>query len=212
MRIVNIRWKRWLEYVGVILFVFHFSLFFSSCSDDDSEDVNEFDNWVEQNDAVLSQWASNSSYQKFKSYTKDQVAVGKNSDYIYVRVVESGIGTEKPLFNDTVRVAYRLRYIPTKSYPDGYLVSETYTGDFSWKTISVSNLALSNSLIDGFSTAVMNMHIGDRWIVNIPYQLGYGNPSSRDGIWDGSNLIYDIALVDFWHPGETRPAFKSRKK
>ena len=210
--IVSVRWKRWLEYMGVLFFTFHFSLFFSSCSDDDSEDVNEFDNWVEQNDAVLSQWASNSSYQKFKSYTKDQVAVGKNSDYVYVRVVESGIGTEKPLFSDTIRVAYRLRYIPTKSYPNGYLVSETYTGDFSWKTISVSNLALNNTLIDGFSTAVMNMHIGDRWIVNIPYQLGYGNPSVRDGIWDGSNLIYDIALVDFWHPGETRPPFKSRKK
>ena len=209
---VNIRWKRWLEYVGVIFFTFHFSLFISSCSDDDSDDVNEFDNWVEQNDAVLSQWASNSSYQKFKSYTKDQVAVGKNSDYIYVRVLESGAGTEKPLFNDTVRVAYRLRYIPTKSYPNGYLVGETYTGDFSWKTISVSNLALNNTLIDGFSTAVMNMHIGDRWIVNSPYQLGYGNPSSRDGIWDGSNLVYDIALIDFWHPGETRPPFKSRKK
>ena len=210
--IVSVRWKRWLEYMGVLFFTFHFSLFISSCSDDDSEDVNEFDNWVEQNDAVRSQWASNSSYQKFKSYTKDQVAVGKNSDYVYVRVVESGIGTEKPLFSDTIRVAYRLRYIPTKSYPNGYLVSETYTGDFSWKTISVSNLALNNTLIDGFSTAVMNMHIGDRWIVNIPYQLGYGNPSVRDGIWDGSNLIYDIALVDFWHPGETRPPFKSRKK
>jgi FKBP-type peptidyl-prolyl cis-trans isomerase FklB len=92
------------------------------------------------------------------------------------------------------------------------MVSETYTGDFSWKTISVSNLALNNTLIDGFSTAVMNMHIGDRWIVNIPYQLGYGNPSVNDGILDGSNLIYDLALVDFWHPGETRPAFKSRTR
>ena len=210
--IVNIRWKRWLEYVGVILFTFHFSLFISSCSDDDSEEVSDFDNWVEQNDAVISQWASNSSFQKFKSYTKDQDIAGKNSDYIYVRVVESGVGTESPLFNDTVRVAYRLRYIPTKSYPNGYLVGETYTGDFSWKTISVSNLALSNTLIDGFSTAVMNMHIGDRWIVNIPYPLAYGNPSINDGILDGSNLIYDLALVDFWHPGETRPAFKSRKK
>ena len=210
--IVNIRWKRWLEYVGVILFTFHFSLFISSCSDDDSEEVSDFDNWVEQNDAVISQWASNSSFQKFKSYTKDQDIAGKNSDYIYVRVVESGVGTESPLFNDTVRVAYRLRYIPTKSYPNGYLVGETYTGDFSWKTISVSNLALSNTLIDGFSTAVMNMHIGDRWIVNIPYPLAYGNPSINDGILDGSNLIYDMALVDFWHPGESRPAFKSRKK
>ena len=27
-----------------------------------------------------------------------------------------------------------------------------------------------------------------------------------------SNMIFDIALVDFWHPGETRPPFKSREK
>ena len=44
MMIVNIRWKRWLEYVGVIFFIFHFSLFISSCSDDDSGEVNEFEN------------------------------------------------------------------------------------------------------------------------------------------------------------------------
>ena len=201
--------KNW-KYIllGVILFPLVGMV--SSCSDDDSEEVNDFENWVEQNDAVISQWASSNSYQKFKSYTKDQAVAGNSSDYVYVRVVESGVGTESPIFNDTVRVAYRLRYIPTKSYPDGYMVGETYTGDFSWRTISVSNLALSNSLIDGFSTAVMNMHIGDRWIVNIPYPLAYGNPSINDGILDGSNLIYDLALVDFWHPGEYRSNFKSR--
>ena len=200
------KYRGW-QGVSYILLLSLLLLSYTSCSDD-SEEASEFDNWVEQNDAVLSQWASSNSYLKFKSYTKDQTVAGKNSDYIYVRVVESGVGTESPIFNDTVRVAYRLRYIPTKSYSEGYLVGETYTGDFNWKTISVSNLAMSNSLIDGFNTAVMNMHVGDRWIVNIPYQLGYGNPSVNDGIWDGSNLIYDLALVDFWHPGETRPAFK----
>ena len=197
--------------VSYILLLSLLLLSYTSCSED-SEEVSEFDNWVEQNDAVLSQWAGNSGYQRFKSFTKDQLAVGKSSDYVYVQVMESGIGTESPIFSDTVRVAYRLRYIPTKSYSEGYMVGETYTGDFSWKTISVSDLALNNSLIDGFNTAVMNMHIGDRWIINIPYQLGYGNPSSRDDILDGSNLIYDLALVDFWHPGETRPSFKSRER
>ena len=207
MNILLSRKYRGWQGVSYILLLSLLLLSYTSCSDD-SEEVNEFDNWVEQNDAVISQWASSNSYQKIKSYTKDQTVAGKNSDYIYVRVVESGVGTESPIFNDTIRVAYRLRYIPTKSYPDGILVGETYIGDFSWKTINVSNFALNNSLIDGFSTAVMNMHAGDRWIVNIPYPLAYGNPSVNDGILDGSNLIYDLALVDFWHPGETRPAFK----
>ena len=209
MNAIKILVKGWVKVLPFYLFTL--LLLFVSCSDD-SEEANEFDNWVEQNDAVISQWASSNSYQKFKSYTKDQAVAGNSSDYIYVRVLESGVGTESPIFNDTIRVAYRLRYIPTKSYPDGYMVGETYMGDFSWRTISVSNLALSNSLIDGFSTAVMNMHVGDRWIVNIPYPLAYGNPSINDGILDGSNLVYDLALVDFWHPGETRPSFRSRER
>ncbi|MBO4718561.1 MAG: FKBP-type peptidyl-prolyl cis-trans isomerase [Prevotella sp.] len=209
MNAIKILVKGWVKVLPFYLFTL--LPLFVSCSDD-SEEVSEFDNWVEQNDAVISQWASSNSYQKFKSYTKDQAVAGNSSDYIYVRVLESGVGTESPLFNDTVRVAYRLRYIPTKSYPDGYMVGETYMGDFNWKTISVANLALTGSLIDGFNTAVMNMHIGDRWIINIPYSLGYGDPSTRDDILDGSNLIYDLALVDFWHPGETRPSFKSRER
>ena len=203
--------KNW-KYILLTVILFPFVGMVSSCGDDSSDEVNEFDNWVEQNDAVTSQWASNSGYLKFKSYTKDQNTAGKSTDYIYVRVIESGAGTESPLFNDTIRVAFRLRYIPTKSYSEGYLIGETFTGDFSWNTISISDLALTGTLIDGFSTAIMNMHVGDHWNVNIPYTLGYGNPSSRDDILSGSNLVYDLALVDFWHPGETRPPFKSRKK
>ena len=202
--------KNW-KYILLSVILFPLVGMVSSCSEE-SEEVSEFDNWVEQNDAVLSQWASNSGYQRFKSYTKDQLSVGKSSDYIYVLALESGTGTESPVFNDTVRVAFRLRYIPTKSYSEGYVVGETYMGDFDWRTISVSDLTLNGSLIDGFNTALMNMHIGDHWIVNIPYPIGYGNPSIRDDIKDGSNLIYDLALVDFWHPGETRPSFKSRKR
>ena len=207
---MNKNWKKWFVYVGVILFTFHFSLFISSCSDDSSDDDGEYDNWVERNDAVIDQWASG-SYVKYKSYAKDQNSVGQPSDYVYVKVVESGSGTESPLYNDTIRVAYRLRYIPTDSYEEGYVVSETYSGEFSWQTISVQNFQLGSSLIDGFTTAVLNMHVGDRWIVNIPYPIAYGNPSSRSDIDDASNLVYDLALVDFWHPGETRPPFKARQ-
>jgi FKBP-type peptidyl-prolyl cis-trans isomerase FklB len=62
--------------------------------------------------------------------------------------------------------------------------------------------------VPGFTTALMNMHIGDRWRVYIPYQLGYGSLAKPTCSY--SNLIFDVALVDFWHPGEHRPVFKSR--
>ena len=194
------------------LFLLSFLLLSSTSCSEEVEEEGEYDNWLARNEAVIAEWGSSSAFMKYKSYTKDQSSTGSSSDYVYVKVQESGSGTESPLFNDTIRVAYRLYYVPTKTYPQGYVVSETFTGTFNWNTIGVSDFVLSGSMIDGFCTAVLNMHVGDRWIVNIPYPLGYGNPSTRSDIYSGSNLIYDLALVDFWHPGETRPTFRARQK
>jgi FKBP-type peptidyl-prolyl cis-trans isomerase FklB len=59
------------------------------------------------------------------------------------------------------------------------------------------------------------MHVGDRWRVRIPYTLAYGESANTSGsvtIPAYSNLVFEIALYDFWHPGETRPIFKSKKQ
>jgi FKBP-type peptidyl-prolyl cis-trans isomerase FklB len=58
-------------------------------------------------------------------------------------------------------------------------------------------------VVDGFSTALQNMHRGDYWRVIVPYQLGY-NKESKTGIPAYSTLVFDIWLVDFWHkePGD----------
>ena len=183
------------------------SCFLFSCSDE-TETESEFANWQARNDAVTDQWAANASYRKIKTFSKDPNVAGKNSDYIYVEVLESGSGTESPLYNDTVRVAFQGRLIPSTNYADGYMFTYSYLGDFNWRTIGTSDGA---SWRDGFSTALQNMHIGDRWLVRIPYTLMYGAESDT-GFPSYSNMIFDIALVDFWHPGETRPPFKSRKK
>ena len=196
---MNIRWKKWLGYVGVMLFTIHCSLFTISCSEDDST-TDEFANWQERNDATTDQWAA-SGMRKIRVFTQDDTATGKSSDYIYVQVLEAGDGTESPLYTDTVRVAY------------GFVFDETYLGDFSWHTAGMSTMAISGStsLVSGFATALMNMHKGDRWLVCIPYQLGY-NAASQGSVTAYSDLIFDIALLDYWHPGDTRPAFRARVK
>ena len=208
---MNIRWKKWLGYVGVMLFTIHCSLFTISCSEDDST-TDEFANWQERNDATIDQWAA-SGMRKIRVFTQDDTTTGKSSDYIYVQVLESGDGTESPLYTDTVRVAYRGRLIPTTNYTDGFVFDETYLGDFSWHTAGMSTMAISGStsLVSGFATALMNMHKGDRWLVHIPYQLGY-NAASQGSVTAYSDLIFDIALLDHWHPGDTRPAFRARVK
>ena len=199
---------------GVFSFLFLSLLLLSytSCSEDENA-TDEFADWQERNAAMTDQWAANSSLRKIRVFTQDDTTTGKNSDYIYVQVLEVGDGLESPFYTDTIRVAYRGKLIPTTNYANGFVFDETYLGDFSWHTAGMSTMAISGStsLVSGFATALMNMHKGDRWLVYIPYQLGY-NTSSQGSVTAYSNLIFDIALLDYWHPGDTRPAFRARMR
>ena len=210
MNIFSRKYRKW-QGVSYILLLSLLLLSYTSCSEDDST-TDEFANWQERNDATIDQWAA-SGMRKIRVFTQDDTTTGKSSDYIYVQVLESGDGTESPLYTDTVRVAYRGRLIPTTNYTDGFVFDETYLGDFSWHTAGMSTMAISGStsLVSGFATALMNMHKGDRWLVCIPYQLGY-NAASQGSVTAYSDLIFDIALLDYWHPGDTRPTFRARVK
>ena len=168
--------------IGVsLIHLFTLSLILVSCSEENTTE-DEYANWQERNEAKIDQW-----------------------DY---EVLETGDGKESPLYTDTVRVAYRGRLIPTTSYSDGYVIDQTYLNDFDWNTANMTDYAASN-FVNGFTTALMNMHPGDHWRVYIPYQLGYGSSGSTT-IKGYSNLTFDIALKTFWHPGEQMEMFKSR--
>jgi FKBP-type peptidyl-prolyl cis-trans isomerase FklB len=204
-----------LKYILLSVILFPLVGMVSSCSEDNSEE-DEFANWQERNDAMTNQWANNSSLKKIKCFTKDTETTGKNSDYIYVEVLEDtpstdpdykpAASTDCPFYTDTVRVAYRARLIPSKNYPEGSVMDESFTGNFSWRTADVTD---GTGWIEGFATALMNMHVGDRWRVYVPYQLAYGS-SSGTGRPAYSNMVFEMALFDFWHPGESRPEFKAR--
>lgn len=51
-----------------------------------------------------------------------------------------------------------------------------------------------NELISGFQIALVNMHIGDHWLVYIPSDMGYGNRAAGD-IPGNSTLIFEIKLL-----------------
>jgi FKBP-type peptidyl-prolyl cis-trans isomerase FklB len=199
-----------MRMIGLSFIIFHLSFSLCACSEDDAT-TDEFANWRERNDATTDQWAA-SGMKRIRTFTQDDTSTGKSSDYIYVEVLEAGDGTESPLYTDTVRVAYRGRLIPTTNYANGFVFDETYVGDFSWHTAGVATMAISgtkSSLVNGFATALMNMHKGDRWLVHIPYQLGY-NATSSGSVTAYSNLTFDIALLDYWGAGDPHPAFRAR--
>ena len=51
-----------------------------------------------------------------------------------------------------------------------------------------------SDLIEGWITAMQHMHIGDKWEVYIPAEMGYGK-FSQPGIPGGSTLIFEIELL-----------------
>ena len=56
-----------------------------------------------------------------------------------------------------------------------------------------------SGVVDGWATALQHMHVGDRWEVWIPYQLGYGVTGSSGGsvtILPYSTLVFDMEVAE----------------
>ena len=174
-----------------------------SCSESDDESVSaEFANWQARNDAFFftleDSLRSNSAlWTKWKSYTKNAQTVGATTDYVYAKLVQKGDGGDSPLYTDTVRIAYRGRLIPSASYPQGYVFDQTFVGDYDISTTDVYDAAISG-FTEGFATALQHMHRGDRYLVYVPYALGYGTTTSSSGkVPACSVLVFDIVLIDY---------------
>ena len=51
-----------------------------------------------------------------------------------------------------------------------------------------------NEFIEGWIVAMQRMHVGDRWEVYIPAEMGYGK-FSQPGIPGGSTLVFETELI-----------------
>ena len=72
----------------------------------------------------------------------------------------------------------------------------TLDGLESWPTEfnSPTEFTINGSIIAGWKTALQHMREGERWMVYIPYQSGYGK-NGRDTILGYSTLCFDM-IVD----------------
>ena len=197
------------KYIPLILLALIAPLAMSSCSEED-DIVDEFPNWQATNEAFVDHLTDSvnklladnplrTDWKRLKSWSKLNSEAGTNADYILVKVLESSQETDasKPLYTDSVAVHYQGRLLPSTNYAEGYVFDQSYYGNFNPELSRPTKMKLSE-LIDGFVTAVLNMQRGDRWLVYIPYQLGYGASSSNSAVPSYSTLVFDIALADFY--------------
>ena len=151
----------------------------SSCSkDDDTLVVDE--EWKIENEEAFQAQILAPDFSKLNSQS--------NAGFILYKVLKTGESKEQIYYTSTVKLYYK-----------GSLIDDTVFDDHSFENSSGATYAVS-SLVDGFQTALQNMHPGDRWIVWIPQQLGYGaaGKSSSVGvsILPYTTLIFDIEVVE----------------
>lgn len=204
---------------------------FVSCSETDTAST-EYDNWKEKNDAYFEQQyqraldsiaVNPTKWKVIKCFSKNQNQEGTHTDYIIAHVLSqkeqhdeatTPSYADSPLYTDSVRVHVRGNLIPSPSYnvnsasfgAKGYQFDTSWNGDYNEKIMIPSSYKVSG-LIDGFATALQYMHVGDRWEVLIPYQLGY-NSTERSSIPAYSVLVFDITLHSFVHSGDKFPTFQ----
>lgn len=177
-------------------------LSFTSCSEKD--EAGEYDNWRSRNEKYIEQIASEARINADGSWTIIKAHnTGDEFDdkqdpkfYIYVQKLESGTGTYNPKYNDSIRVHYSGRLIPSDSYEDGYNFGKSYVGATLNESTDVPSLMAVKENIRGFATALQHMVEGDHWRVIIPAYLGYYKSTPPTGnIPKYSTLIFDVKLA-----------------
>ena len=206
-------------YLAVVLFSV---MGFVSCSEkDDTEE--EFPNWQVKNETFFKNLKDSvnklvangdtAEWTIYKIWSQPQAPykAGDSSDsIIIVHKLINGTGSGCPLYTDSVRAHYQGRLLPSTSYASGYVFGQSYStslDNYDVKSSIPSKLAVSG-VVDGFSTALQRMHIGDRWIVYMPQQLGYGTSGSGSTIPGYSVLRLDIMLMAYYRAGQIVPAWK----
>ncbi|WP_025002972.1 FKBP-type peptidyl-prolyl cis-trans isomerase [Prevotella dentasini] len=181
---------------------------FASCSESDNT-VEEYAGWKAKNENYWDnlyrttqqkiaegdrtwQIILNYSYQNQTGSSESPLSYGKDK-YIIVHTLATSNSMESPLYTDSVQVHYQGRLIPSETYTAGLVFDSSWGGGvFDAETSKAAGMRVSK-LVDGFSTALQAMHLGDHWVVYIPYQLGYGAEAKND-IPAYSSLIFDVQL------------------
>ncbi|MDR0507293.1 MAG: FKBP-type peptidyl-prolyl cis-trans isomerase [Dysgonamonadaceae bacterium] len=164
---------------GLYLLLIPVLLSFIACSED-SGTVDK--NWKNANDLAYQEIASNNEYRK--------LVTESGPDGLYYKVLKSGTGTEYPLQTSSVKVLYKGMYYDGTVFDAGTSVSEVPT------KFSVAGT------VRGFSFALQNMVVGDKWDIWIPYYLGYGYSDSYDQttgtlIMKGCTVLhFEVELVE----------------
>ena len=120
-----------------------------------------------------------------------------NIDWLEAKAKEDGVmSLPKGIFYKVLSEGNQTSLKPT--------VRSIITAHYTGKTINGNQFDSSRGgvplacrlcdLIEGWIIAMQQMHVGDKWEIYIPAEMGYGK-FSQPGIPGGSTLIFEIELL-----------------
>lgn len=130
--------------------------------------------------------------------TKDAVRTIRSEDGLSIYVIDEG-GENDPFEvtpNDEIRVNYTGRRAD-----DGEIFESTYINDYEsprvFRNLTPDNKQTGNGmagpLIDGFRRGLLGMKMGERRVIVIPPELGYGDQEGHR--LQEETLIFDVELL-----------------
>lgn len=189
-----------------------FGLTVQSCGDDD--EVNEWqvsntsafagylaqakDSIAQAQSLYGDQWEDHCNWRVYRSYLLTGQGVVESTDTIAVQILQRSASTVSPLYTDSVRLNYA-GYLTDGTMFDHSGTSYNEADIFSASFSLPKALAVSNT-VEGFTTALLRMHLGDFWRVYIPAELAYGS-SSLTSVPAYSMLIFKMQLKGIYRKG-----------
>ncbi|WP_298647066.1 FKBP-type peptidyl-prolyl cis-trans isomerase [uncultured Proteiniphilum sp.] len=162
------------------------AILFASCDKTETFD----DKWKLDNEAQFNTIANDPAYEKIESASKQ--------GFIMYTVIESGNGAT-PFFNETVKVRYTgwfkrdwSRLEDTYKDDQGNTIYNKVVFDSTERNTFLTLKV--NQFVDGFSTALQHMQVGDKWEIWIPWKLGYG-ATKQGNIEAYTTLVFEVELV-----------------
>ncbi|MDR2843048.1 MAG: FKBP-type peptidyl-prolyl cis-trans isomerase, partial [Candidatus Symbiothrix sp.] len=176
----------------ILFFLSFITLSFTACNSDDDDTTTA---WKHQNDAVYNAVKADTTWMPLPS---DTIAGWPKG--VYYKALpnsdDDDKGTEHPFHTANVTVIYKGYFVNNANDLEG-----TTTFAAEGKTTF-----LVGGFNRGFSIALQNMYIGDKWQICIPYYLGYG--IARCGaIPADSTLFFDVEFIEIEHYPECNNVF-----
>lgn len=180
----------------IALMIFCASVVFTSCKDDDSSDDEIVEAYKTENEQAFAAKANDPEFFKASIH-------GAGDYFVYAKRLKEGDG-DRIYYTSHVKTYYRGwlatetrdDYFDKKEFEDGEPFECAVSSSYATTTYTTSGTTTGvSSVISGWTIALQNMKVGDKWEVWIPQQLGYGT-TEQDDIPAYSTLVFEIEVVE----------------